>query len=65
VAHTGRGFLHPDRAFDPFVPTQAGGETAGLGLSFCANILRDQNGRASAINLEPRGAAILLELKVA
>jgi signal transduction histidine kinase len=65
VAHTGRGFLHPDRAFDPFVPTQAGGETTGLGLSFCAGILRDQNGRASAINLEPRGAAIILELKVA
>jgi signal transduction histidine kinase len=65
VAHTGSGFLHPDRAFDPFVPTQAGGETTGLGLSFCAGILRDQNGHASAINLEPRGAAILLDLKVA
>lgn len=65
VAHSGRGFLHPDRAFDPFVPTQVGGETAGLGLSFCADILRDQNGRASAINLEPRGAAIILELKTA
>jgi signal transduction histidine kinase len=65
VAHTGRGFLHPDRAFDPFVPAQAGGETTGLGLSFCAGILRDQNGRASAINLEPRGAAIILELNAA
>ena len=65
VAHNGRGFLHPDRAFDPFVPTQAGGETTGLGLSYCAGVLRDQNGHASAINLEPRGAAILLDLKVA
>jgi len=65
VAHTGPGFLHPDRAFDPFVPAQAGGETAGLGLSFCAGILRDHNGLASAINLEPRGAAIVLELKTA
>jgi C4-dicarboxylate-specific signal transduction histidine kinase len=65
VAHTGPGFLHPDRAFYPFVPSQAGGETAGLGLSFCAGILRDHNGRASAINLEPYGAAIILELNAA
>ena len=65
IAHSGQGFLHPDRAFDPFVPKQAQGETAGLGLSLCASILRDHNGRASAVNLEPRGAAILLELKAA
>lgn len=65
VSHTGPGFLHEDRAFDPFVPTQHGGETAGLGLSLCATILRDQNGRASAVNLEPRGAAIILELQAA
>jgi signal transduction histidine kinase len=65
IAHSGPGFLQPDRAFDPFVPKQAGGETAGLGLSLCASILRDHNGRASAVNLEPRGAAILLELSAA
>jgi signal transduction histidine kinase len=65
VAHSGPGFLHPDRAFDPFVPAQATGETAGLGLSFCATILRDNNGHASAINLEPQGAAIILELQAA
>ena len=65
IAHSGPGFLHPDRAFDPFVPAQAAGETAGLGLSLCASILRDHHGRASAVNLEPRGAAILLELKAA
>jgi signal transduction histidine kinase len=65
VAHSGPGFLHPDRAFDPFVPAQAAGETAGLGLSLCASILRDHNGRASAVNLEPRGAAIILELQAA
>jgi signal transduction histidine kinase len=65
IAHSGPGFLHPDRAFDPFVPSQASGETAGLGLSLCATILRDHNGRASAVNLEPRGAAILLELQAA
>ncbi|HEY1901702.1 MAG TPA: HAMP domain-containing sensor histidine kinase [Terracidiphilus sp.] len=65
IAHSGPGFLHPDRAFDPFVPAQAAGETAGLGLSLCATILRDHNGRASAVNLEPSGAAILLELQAA
>jgi signal transduction histidine kinase len=65
IAHSGPGFLHPDRAFDPFVPAQATGETAGLGLSLCSTIMRDHNGRASAINLEPRGAAILLELQAA
>jgi len=65
IAHSGSGFLHPDRAFDPFVPTQARGETAGLGLSLCATILRDHNGRATAVNLEPNGAGILLELQAA
>jgi signal transduction histidine kinase len=65
IAHTGPGFLHPARAFDPFVPAQAVGETAGLGLSLCATILRENNGRISAMNNEPRGAAIVLELQVA
>jgi signal transduction histidine kinase len=65
VAHSGPGFPNPERAFDPFVPAQAGGETAVLGLSLCATILRDNNGRASAINLEPHGAAIILELQAA
>ncbi len=65
VSHSGPGFLHPERAFDPFVPARPGGETAGMGLSLCATILRDQNGRASAVNLEPRGAAIILELRAA
>ena len=63
VAHSGPAFLHPERAFDPFVPTQVMGETAGLGLSLCATILRDHHGRISAVNLEPHGAAIVLELQ--
>ena len=65
VTHSGPGFLDPERAFDPFVPVRACGETAGMGLSLCATILRDQNGRASAVNLQPRGAAIILELQAA
>jgi signal transduction histidine kinase len=63
VAHSGAAFPHPERAFDPFVPGQATGEIAGLGLGLCASILREHNGRASAVNLEPRGAAIILELQ--
>lgn len=65
IAHSGPGFLDPERAFDPFVPAQASEETAGLGLSLCSTILREHNGRASAVNLDPRGAAILLELQSA
>jgi signal transduction histidine kinase len=65
VAHSGPGFLDPERAFDPFTPAQIMGETAGLGLSLCATILRDHHGRASAVNLDPRGAAIILELRAA
>lgn len=65
IAHSGPRFLQPERAFDPFVPAPAPGETARVGLGLCATILRDNNGRASAVNLEPRGAAIILELQAA
>lgn len=66
VAHTGPAFEHPERAFDPFVPAQpAGGETTGLGLSLCATILRDNRGQASAKNLSPCGAAVVMELEAA
>jgi C4-dicarboxylate-specific signal transduction histidine kinase len=65
VAHSGPGFLRPDRAFDPYVRAHSAGDTTGLGLSLCATILRDQNGRAAAVNLEPHGAAVILELQAA
>lgn len=64
VAHSGPGFPNPERAFDPFANVQIG-ETAGMGLSLCATILRDHKGRASAMNLDPQGAAIILELSAA
>jgi signal transduction histidine kinase len=63
VAHSGPGFLYPERAFDPFTPAQTTGEMAALGLGLCATIIRDHNGRASAVNLDPTGAAIILELQ--
>jgi signal transduction histidine kinase len=65
VAHSGPGFLRPDRAFDPYVRAHTTGDTTGLGLSLCASILRDQNGRAAAVNLDPHGAAVILELQAA
>lgn len=65
VAHTGSKFPVPARAFDPFVPEPAGEESTSLGLSMCASILRENNGKASAMNFEPRGAGILLELQAA
>lgn len=65
VAHSGAAFPDPERAFDSFVPQQAMGESATLGLSLCSTILRDNDGHASAINLSPSGAAIVLELQSA
>jgi signal transduction histidine kinase len=66
VAHTGSPFPFPARAFDPFIPEPAAAESStSLGLSMCATILRENNGRASALNFEPRGAGILLELQAA
>jgi signal transduction histidine kinase len=65
ITHTGQAFLHPERAFDPLVPKQSSGETSSLGLSLCATILRDNGGSATAMNLESRGAALLLELQAA
>ena len=65
VAHTGPKFSAPARAFDPFVPEPAAEESTSLGLSMCATIIRENNGKASAMNFEPRGAGILLELQAA
>ena len=66
VAHTGSPFPFPARAFDPFIPEPAAAESSSsLGLSMCATILRENNGRASALNFESRGAGILLELQAA
>jgi C4-dicarboxylate-specific signal transduction histidine kinase len=65
VAHSGAKFMVPARAFDPFVPEPTGEESTSLGLSMCASIIRENNGKASAMNFEPRGAGILLEMQAA
>jgi signal transduction histidine kinase len=66
VAHSGPGFHYPERAFDPYLVSQMGGiDMTSLGLSLCATILRDNDGQARAVNLEPQGAAIMLDLQAA
>ncbi len=59
VAHSGAAFEHPERAFDLHASSRP--ELAGLNL--CASLIRESNGRASAVNLDSHGAAILLELR--
>ncbi len=56
-AHSGSKFPIPARAFDPFVPEPSGEESTSLGLSMCASIIRENNGKASAMNFEPRAPA--------
>lgn len=58
----GPGFRAPARAFDPFYTTRDQGEGMGLGLSICYSIIREHGGQISAVNLLPRGAAIVIEL---
>lgn len=65
VGHSGPGFVHPERAFDPFSAPHTEGQAASLGLSLCATLMRDNNGRAIAVNFEPQGAGIVLELQAA
>jgi C4-dicarboxylate-specific signal transduction histidine kinase len=58
----GPGFKSPERAFDPFYTTREQGEGVGLGLSICYSIIREHGGEISAVNLHPRGAAVVVEL---
>jgi len=62
---TGPGFAAPSRAFDPFYTTRHQGEGMGLGLSICYSIIREHGGEISALNVHPRGAAVVLELPTA
>lgn len=64
IAHSGAPFENPETALNPLTPAHAAaGNISGLALSLCANILRENNGQATAVNLESGGAAILLDLE--
>ena len=62
VADTGPGFSDLNRAFDPFYTTKPVGRGTGLGLSICHGIVKEHGGEIRLENLQPRGAAVTIEL---
>ncbi|MFI5107033.1 MAG: sensor histidine kinase, partial [Terriglobales bacterium] len=60
----GPGFTDPNRVFDPFYTTKPVGKGTGLGLSICYGIVKEHGGEIHAVNLEPGGARVALELPV-
>jgi two-component system NtrC family sensor kinase len=61
---SGPGFADPNRVFDPFYTTKPVGKGTGLGLSICYGIVKEHGGEVQAVNLEPRGARVALELPI-
>ncbi|HEV3041686.1 MAG TPA: HAMP domain-containing sensor histidine kinase [Candidatus Angelobacter sp.] len=61
---TGPGFADLNRAFDPFFTTKPIGKGTGLGLSICYGIVKEHGGDIYAVNKEPNGARIVLELPI-
>jgi len=64
VGHSGPGFPFPERAFDSLSSGFTGTETTGIGLSLCAAIVREHRGNITAVNYEPNGSAVVIELPV-
>jgi signal transduction histidine kinase len=62
ISDNGQGFADPNRAFDPFFTTKGPRMSSGMGLSVCYAIVRDHGGEISAHNLQPGGAALMIEL---
>jgi two-component system NtrC family sensor kinase len=61
---SGPGFTELNRVFDPFYTTKPVGKGTGLGLSICYGIVKEHGGEIYALNLEPHGARIVLELPI-
>ncbi|HEY6972049.1 MAG TPA: HAMP domain-containing sensor histidine kinase [Candidatus Angelobacter sp.] len=61
---TGSGFVDVNRAFDPFYTTKPVGKGTGLGLSICYGIVKEHGGEIYAVNMEPAGARVVLELPI-
>jgi signal transduction histidine kinase len=64
IAHSGPGFAHPERAFESLASGFAGSESPGIGLSLTAAIVREHRGQITAVNHQPTGAAVLIDLPV-
>jgi two-component system, NtrC family, sensor kinase len=64
ISDSGPGFPNPDRVFDPFFTTRPPGEGPALALSLCYSIVREQGGDMCASNLQPHGAAVVIEMPV-
>ncbi len=64
VSDSGPGYPNPDRAFDPFFATRLSAEGPALGLSLCYSIVREQGGDMTALNLQPFGGAVVLEMPI-
>lgn len=62
ISDNGPGFADPNRAFDPFFATRSPRAGAGKGLSVCYAIARDHGGEITAHNLQPHGAALVVQL---
>jgi len=61
---SGPGFADVNRAFDPFYTTKPVGKGTGLGLSICYGIVKEHGGDIHAVNVEPSGARVILELPI-
>ena len=64
ISDSGPGFPNPDRVFDPFFTLKPPGEAPALALSLCYSIVREQGGDMSAQNLQPHGAAVVIEMPI-
>ena len=64
IGHSGQGFPHPDRAFDSLSSGFSNSESTGIGLSLTAAIVREHRGSIKAVNYQPAGAAVVLDLPV-
>jgi two-component system NtrC family sensor kinase len=64
IAHSGQGFSYPERAFDSLSSGFAGSESTGIGLSLSAAIVREHRGNITAVNYQPTGAGVILDLPI-
>jgi two-component system NtrC family sensor kinase len=61
-ADSGPGVKEPSRVFDPFYTTKPVGKGTGLGLSICYGIITEHGGTITVCNVQPHGAAFMIEL---